>query len=102
MRAANDIRVGDRVIRGPTWEWWEQGGDTVGLVVPGGNNSWVKVMWGTGALLSYRVKGSNSYCPTPKDGWQDVIRVDEKWDRIEQRMDKNMEALNKLFKRAGV
>ena len=101
MRAANDIRVGDRVIRGPTWEWGDQGGDTVGIVVHYGY-SWVKVRWGTGRSFGYRVKGSNSCGPTPKDGWQDVIRVDTKFDRIEQRMDKNMDALNKIFKGAGV
>ena len=102
MRAANDLRVGDRVIRGPTWWWWEQGGDTVGVVKHFYDNGWACVLWGDDYVEVYRVKGSVSISDTPPEGWSDVIRVDEKWDRIERRMDKNMAALNKLFERAGV
>lgn len=106
MRAANDIRVGDRVIRGPTWVWKNQGDGTIGIVTKRRerNYHWTKVKWANGRGHYYRTKESESlldYGP-PKDGWADVIRVDTKFDRIERRMDKNMAELKKLFERAGV
>ena len=103
MRAANDVRLGDRVIRGPTWKWGDQGGDTVGVVQHFCESGWACVFWGDDSVEVYRVKGSASYNACPhKEGWSDVIRVDTKWDRIDRRMEKNMAELNKLFERAGV
>lgn len=67
---ATELKVGDRVCKGPTWEWGDQGGkDPKGTVTVESiydddqDLAWVTVLWDNGKSDNYRV-GS---------GFEDVI-----------------------------
>jgi len=51
------IKVGDRVLRGPDWDWGNQDKDSVGTVVGvdvAGYGAWVNVKWDAGESNNYR------------------------------------------------
>ena len=60
-----EFKPGDRVVRGPDWEWGDQDGDGPGTVVPrddgtdfsdyGEGYVWVDVRWDHGGRNCYRV-----------------------------------------------
>ena len=56
------IKIGDKVVRGPSWMWEDQdcdgaGRKTYGTVIEGENrDGWYSVKWSTGYVNSYRYK----------------------------------------------
>ena len=56
-----EFKVGDRVVRGPDWEWGDQDGHGPGTVVPRrgvgmeSGSVWVSVDWDNGHRNGYRV-----------------------------------------------
>ncbi len=49
------LHVGDRVVRGPDWQWGDQGGNTTGTVTSAGpGQTWVQVAWDNGENNAYR------------------------------------------------
>lgn len=58
------VKVGDRVVKGPTWKWAEQGGafpsgkvEGVGEVYGDNDHVWAQVQWDNGDRDSYRMGG---------------------------------------------
>ncbi|KAK3587122.1 hypothetical protein CHS0354_006763 [Potamilus streckersoni] len=60
------IRVGQRVTRGPTWDWGDEDGPgNLGTVTSFDNDIWWFVTWDHGANLNYRMG----------NGYQDLLVV---------------------------
>lgn len=54
------LHVGDRVVRGPDWQWGDQGGGSTGTVTSAGQGqTWVQVSWDNGDNNSYRWASPN-------------------------------------------
>lgn len=55
----NRLKVGDRVVRGPSWQWGNQDGGpgNAGTVKDGtkASSGWLKVSWDKGGEYSYRM-----------------------------------------------
>lgn len=59
--APSVLHVGDRVVRGPDWQWHDQGGGSTGTVTsanPG--QTWVNVAWDNGENNAYRWGATDS------------------------------------------
>jgi hypothetical protein len=61
--------IGQRVVRGPNWEWSDQDGGVgnEGICIEGGRGGWTKVKWDKGGTSSCKngIDGAYDLAPAP-------------------------------------